>query len=45
MTVIAELLGFPREDYQKLKKWSDEMAEALGFVPSEEAKLRAARAG
>jgi cytochrome P450 len=44
VTVIAELLGFPREDYQKLKKWSDEMAEALGFVPSEDAKLRAARA-
>jgi len=44
VTVIAELLGFPREDYQKLKRWSDEMAEALGFVPSEEAKLRAARA-
>src|SRR5439155_25976812 len=42
--VIAQLLGFPREDYAPLKKWSDDMTEALGFLPSEEAKLRAARA-
>jgi cytochrome P450 len=42
--VIAELLGFPREDYGPLKKWSDDMTEALGFLPSEDAKLRAARA-
>ena len=42
--VIAELLGFPRADYQPLKKWSDDMTEALGFLPSEEAKLKAAKA-
>ena len=42
--VIAEMLGFPPQDYAPLKKWSDEMTEALGFLPSEEAKLRAARA-
>ena len=29
VTVIAELLGFPPSDYTKIKKWSDEMAEAL----------------
>jgi cytochrome P450 len=42
--IIAELLGFPPADYLKLKKWSDDMTEALGFLPSEPAKLRAARA-
>lgn len=31
VTVIAELLGFPPADYAKIKKWSDEMTEALGF--------------
>jgi len=42
--VIAELLGFPPADYVKLKKWSDDMTEALGFMPSEEAKFRARQA-
>jgi cytochrome P450 len=41
VTVIAELLGFPPEDYEKIKKWSDEMAEALALRPSEEAQARA----
>ena len=44
VTVIAELLGFPPEDYQKIKKWSDDMAEALGLNPSGEAQARAAQA-
>lgn len=41
VTVIAELLGFPPEDFEKIKKWSDEMAEALALKPSEEAQARA----
>jgi cytochrome P450 len=32
--VIAELLGFPPEDYPLYKKWSDDFAAALGFNPS-----------
>ncbi|HEX8523181.1 MAG TPA: cytochrome P450 [Tepidisphaeraceae bacterium] len=44
VTVIAELLGFPPEDYQKIKKWSDDMAEALALNPSGEAQGRAAEA-
>src|SRR5439155_1172137 len=31
VTVIAELLGFPSEDFARIKKWSDAMAEALGL--------------
>jgi cytochrome P450 len=44
VTVIAELLGFPPEDYEKIKKWSDEMAEALSLNPSPDAQARAYRA-
>jgi cytochrome P450 len=44
VTVIAELLGFPPEDYQKIKKWSDDMVETLGFNPGPEAQIRAAQA-
>jgi cytochrome P450 len=29
--VIAELLGFPPEDYERLKKWSDDFAATLSF--------------
>ena len=29
VVVIAELLGFPVEDYEKIKKWSDDFAAAL----------------
>ena len=36
MTVIAEMLGFPPEDYERIKKWSDEMAEALTLNPKPE---------
>ena len=32
--VIAELLGFPPEDYPKLKKWSDDFAAALTINPT-----------
>jgi cytochrome P450 len=42
--VIAELLGFPRQDHAKLKRWSDEMAAALGFIPTEDDRIRAAKA-
>jgi pimeloyl-[acyl-carrier protein] synthase len=44
VTVIAELLGFPPEDFAKIKKWSDDMAEALGLNPSAEAQARAGAA-
>ncbi len=32
--VIAELLGFPAEDYPRIKQWSDELAAALSLNPS-----------
>jgi cytochrome P450 len=44
VTVIAEMLGFPPEDYERIKKWSDEMAEALTLNPPAEAQARAYRA-
>jgi cytochrome P450 len=44
VTVIAELLGFPPEDYEKIKKWSDEMADALALNPTPQAQARAYRA-
>ncbi len=44
VTVIAELLGFPSEDYRQIKKWSDEMAEALGLAPTVDQATRAYRA-
>ena len=44
VTVIAELLGFPAKDYVRIKKWSDEMAEALGLNPSLDQQARAQRA-
>ena len=44
VTVIAELLGFPPSDYAKIKKWSDEMAEALGLNPTLEQQAAAQRA-
>jgi cytochrome P450 len=34
VVVIAELLGFPPEDYPRFKKWSDDFAAALGFTPT-----------
>lgn len=40
--VIAELLGFPAEDYEKLKRWSDDFAALLGLNPSGEQQVRAA---
>lgn len=44
VTVIAELLGFPASDYAKIKKWSDEMAEALGLNPTLAQQARAQQA-
>ena len=44
VTVIAELLGFPPEDFAAIKKWSDEMAEALALNPSVETQARAYKA-
>ena len=44
VTVIAELLGFPPADYAKIKKWSDEMADALGLNPTLEQQAKAQRA-
>jgi cytochrome P450 len=40
--VIAELLGFPPEDYPRFKKWSDDFAAALGFTPTVEQQAAAA---
>jgi cytochrome P450 len=41
--VIAELLGFPPEDYERLKKWSDDFAATLSFSPTSEQQAAAAR--
>jgi cytochrome P450 len=41
--VIAELLGFPPEDYPRFKKWSDDFAAALGFTPTAQQQAAAAR--
>jgi cytochrome P450 len=42
--VIAELLGFPPEDYERIKKWSDDMTGALSLRPSSSDQARAAGA-
>lgn len=34
VVVIAEMLGFPPEDYPLYKKWSDDFTAALGLNPS-----------
>lgn len=39
--VIAELLGFPAEDYERLKVWSDDFAALLGFNPTDEQQSKA----
>jgi hypothetical protein len=39
--VIAELLGFPAEDYPRIKQWSDELAAALSLNPSGGQQARA----
>ena len=39
--VIAELLGFPASDYEKLKEWSDDFAALLGFEPTDSQHERA----
>jgi cytochrome P450 len=41
--VIAELLGFPPEDYERLKKWSDDFAATLSFTPTTDQQNAAAR--
>ena len=44
VTVIAEMLGFPPEDYEKIKKWSDALAGALGLNPSPQQQARSGMA-
>jgi cytochrome P450 len=44
VTVIAELLGFPPEDYERMKQWSDALAAALGLNPSAGQQERSGRA-
>jgi cytochrome P450 len=44
VTIIAELLGFPPEDFSQIKKWSDEMAEALALNPTPAVQARAYQA-
>jgi cytochrome P450 len=41
--VIAEMLGFPPEDYAKIKEWSDHLAAALSLRPTPEQQGRATR--
>jgi cytochrome P450 len=43
VVVIAELLGFPPEDFPSYKKWSDDFAAALGLNPSLEQQAAAER--
>jgi cytochrome P450 len=38
--VIAELVGFPPDDYERLKKWSDDFAAALTINPTAEKQER-----
>ena len=38
--VISELVGFPAEDYEQLKKWSDDFAAALTINPTTEQQDR-----
>jgi hypothetical protein len=40
--VIAEMLGFPPEDYPRIKQWSDRLAAALSLRPTPEQQARAA---
>jgi hypothetical protein len=42
VVVIAEMLGFPPEDYQKIKEWSDHLAAALSLRPTAEDQAKAA---
>ena len=42
--VIAELLGFPAEDYEKFKRWSDDMTEALALNATEAKREKAGQA-
>jgi len=42
--VIAEMLGFPAEDYEKFKRWSDEMTESLALNATEAQHSRAGEA-
>ena len=39
--VIAEMLGFPPEDYPRIKEWSDHLAAALSLRPTPEQQARA----
>jgi cytochrome P450 len=41
--VIAEMLGFPPEDYPRIKQWSDHLAAALSLRPTSDQQARAAR--
>jgi pimeloyl-[acyl-carrier protein] synthase len=41
VVVIAELLGFPPEDFSRFKKWSDALADALALNPTAEAQAAA----
>jgi cytochrome P450 len=39
--IIAELLGFPASDYERIKQWSDDMAGALSLNPSQKSQQQA----
>ncbi len=39
--VIAEMLGFPVEDYPRIKVWSDQLAAALSLNPSSDQQVKA----
>ena len=43
VSVIGKLLGFPAEDYDRLKKWSDDFAAALAIKPTPEQVERSAQ--
>jgi hypothetical protein len=42
--VIIEMLGFPPEDFELFKRWSDDMTASLGLNPKPEEQEAAARA-
>jgi cytochrome P450 len=39
--VIAELLGFPAEDYPRIKQWSDDLAASISLTATREMHVRA----
>jgi cytochrome P450 len=44
VVTIVEMLGFPAEDFPRIKRWSDDLAAALSLNPSPEQQTRSNQA-